>query len=186
MPPLLSRLRLPRLQALARYRRAEDGAVTIPALLWLPLFIMIMVASVELCVLTIKQTLLERGVDLSTRILRLGISEMPTHTQLKRSICSNIAFLSTCMDDLAIEIFEVNQETWTSSGAGRAVLCSDAITEDTAPTLQRGLGNQLMVLRACLRVTPMEKLNPLSQMLIKNENGQYALVVTTAFVNEPQ
>ena len=183
---MMPRLRLPALSRLARYRAAEDGAVTIPTLLWLPLFIMIMVASVELCVLTVKQTLLERGVNLSTRILRLGISDMPTHDELKRSICSNIAFLSTCMDDLAVEVFEVNQDTWTSSGAGQGLLCSDAITDDKKPTLERGLGNQLMVLRACLRVTPMENLNPLSQALVKNSAGQYALVVTTAFVNEPR
>lgn len=183
---MMTRFRLPPLPSLARYRAAEDGAVTIPTLLWLPLFIMIMVASVELCVLTVKQTLLERGVNLSSRILRLGISDMPTHDQLKRSICGNIAFLSTCMEDLAVEIFEVDQDTWTSSGAGQAVLCSDGITDDKKPVMQRGIGNQLMVLRACLWVKPMENLNPLSQALTKNANGQYALVVTTAFVNEPR
>lgn len=183
---MMTRFRLPPLPSLAHYRAAEDGAVTIPTLLWLPLFIMIMVASVELCVLTVKQTLLERGVNLSSRILRLGISDMPTHDQLKRSICGNIAFLSTCMEDLAVEIFEVDQDTWTSSGAGQAVLCSDGITDDKKPVMQRGIGNQLMVLRACLWVKPMETLNPLSQALTKNVAGQYALVVTTAFVNEPR
>lgn len=184
----MSRLRLSSIGPSAwwRYRSAEDGAVTIPTLLWLPVFLMIMVAAVELCVMTLKQTMLERGVDLSVRILRLGLSEMPTHDVLKRSICSNIGFVSTCMDDLAVEVFEVDQSNWTSSAAGQAVLCSDGITESTQPTLESGIDNQLMVLRACLRVSPMEKFNPLAQALTKNENGQYALVVTTAFVNEPQ
>ena len=186
----MKRLRLPRIPIPARlrgFRAAEEGAVTIPTVFWLPLFIMIMVASVELCVLTLKQTLLERGVDLSARILRLGISDLPSHEELKASICNNIAFISTCMDDLAVEVFEVDKSTWTSSKAGQAVLCSDNIDPGVVdPTLERGLGNQVMILRACLRVTPMEKLNPLSQALVKNADGQYALIVTTAFVNEPR
>jgi len=178
-------LRLP--AALRGFRRRQDGAVTIPTVMWLPVFIMIMVASVELCVLTLKQTLLERGVDLSARILRLGIEDLPTHEELKASICNNIAFISTCMDDLAVEVFEVDKTTWTSAKAGQEVLCADKIEPGVVdPTIERGLGNQVMILRACLHVTPMEKLNPLSQALVKNADGKSALVVTTAFVNEPR
>lgn len=182
------RLPAPGLPASLRgFRKAEDGAVTIPAVFWLPVFIMIMVASVELCVLTLKQTLLERGVDLSARILRLGIADLPSHDELKRSICNNIAFISNCMEDLAVEVYPVDKTTWTSAKTGQAVLCADGIDPGKVdPTVEGGLGNEVMILRACLQVTPMENLNPLSRALVKNANGQYALVVTTAFVNEPK
>lgn len=186
----MNRFRLPppRLPAALRgFRKTEDGAVTIPTVFWLPVFIMIMVASVELCVLTLKQTLLERGVAMSARILRLGIAELPTHDELKRSICNNIAFISSCMDNLAVEVFPVDKDTWTSAKSGQAVLCADGIDPGNVdPTIERGLGNQVMIMRTCLQVKPMEKFNPLSQALVKNANGRYALITTTAFVNEPK
>lgn len=171
---------------LARLRRAEDGAVTIPTLLWLPLFIMIMAASVELCVLVFKQTLLDRGVDLTTRIMRLGISPMPSHETLKRSICTNIGFVPGCMENLAVEVFPVDTTTWTSANQS-SVLCTDALSTDPInPYLDRGGSNQLMILRACLKVKVMMEANPLADALVQDASGQTALVSITAFVNEPR
>ena len=166
--------------------RSEEGAASIPAVFWMPFFVMMMVASVELCVLGVRQTLLDRGVDLTTRILRLGVAEMPSHDLLKRSICGNIAFLPDCMEDLTVEVFQVDRTTWSSDINGRGVLCSDAITETETPVIQPGVSGQLMILRACLRVAPMETLNPLSRALAHDIGDKYALIATTAFVNEPQ
>ncbi|SDE36704.1 hypothetical protein PUH89_16435 [Rhodobacter capsulatus] len=166
--------------------RSEEGAASIPAVFWMPFFVMMMVASVEMCILGIRQTLLDRGVDLTTRILRLGVAAMPSHDQLKRSICGNIAFLPDCMQDLTVEVFQVDRTTWSSDLNGRGVLCADSITETNKPVIQPGVSGQLMILRACLRVSPMETLNPLSQALTHDIGGDYALITTTAFVNEPQ
>lgn len=171
---------------LGRLRRSEDGAVTIPTLMWLPLFIMIMAASVELCVLVFKQTLLDRGVDLTTRIMRLGIAPMPSHDTLKRSICTNIAFVPGCMDNLAVEVFSVDTTTWTASNSNSA-LCTDALSsEPISPQLERGGSNQLMILRACLKVDVMMEANPLAEALVHDASGQTALISVTAFVNEPR
>lgn len=171
---------------LARLRHSEDGAVTIPALLWLPLFIMIMAASVELCVLIFKQTLLDRGVDLTTRILRLGIEPMPTHDELKASICDNIHYIPNCTSRLAVEVFSVDTDTWTADN-GDAPLCTDETrTKPLDPMLERGASNQMMILRACLKIDTMMKVDPLAWALVRDAGGQAALVTTTAFVNEPR
>ena len=180
------RLSLRSVPGLGPFLRSEEGAASIPAVFWMPFFVMMMVASVEMCLLGVKQTLLDRGVDLTTRILRLGVATMPSHEQIKRSICGNIAFLPDCMTDLAVEVFQVDRATWSSDVNGRGVLCSDAITETDKPVIQPGVSGQLMILRACLRVSPMEKLNPLSQALAQDADGRYALITTTAFVNEPK
>lgn len=184
----MNRLRAPfrPLLRLGRLLRSEEGAASIPAVFWMPFFVMMMVASVEMCLLGVKQTLLDRGVDLTTRILRLGVATMPSHEQIKRSICGNIAFLPDCMTDLAVEVFQVDRATWSSDVNGRGVLCSDAITETDKPVIQPGVSGQLMILRACLRVSPMEKLNPLSQALAHESGDKYVLITTTAFVNEPE
>jgi len=176
----------PRRRLLSRLRRSEDGAVTLPALLWLPVFIMVMVSSVELCVLIVKQTLLDRGVELTTRIMRLGIEPLPTHDQLKRSICTNIAFIPGCMDRLAVEVFPVDTDTWTSSNAS-PVLCTDSSSAaELSPQIERGGSNQLMILRACLKIDTVTEMDPLAMALVRDGGGQTALVSVTAFVNEPR
>ncbi len=170
-----------------RFLRSEAGAATIPAIFWLPIFLGIMFSSVELGVMILRNTLFERGVDMSVRILRLGIQPMPSHEVLKKSICSNIAFIPDCMDNLAVDIFEVDKATWTSTGAGKSATCTDKTLADPPEVvLQRGQSNQLMLLRACLKVYPMMPGVGFGASLRTDTSGQFAMVTTTAFVNEPR
>ncbi|MBZ4023368.1 hypothetical protein CKO11_12960 [Rhodobacter sp. TJ_12] len=171
---------------LGRLRHSEEGAVTIPALLWLPLFIMIMAASVEMGVLIIKQTLFDRGIDLTTRILRLGLEDLPSHEQLKRSICTNIAFIPDCMDRLAVEVFPVDTDTWTATNQAAALCVDSSNAASISPQILRGGTNQLMILRACLKIDTMMEVNPLAMALARDVDGRAALVSVTAFVNEPR
>ncbi len=171
---------------LARLRASEEGAVTIPALLWLPLFIMIMAGSVEMCVLIFKQTLLDRGIDLTTRIMRLGIAPLPSHDQLKRSVCENIGFVHNCMDRLAVEVFPVDTATWTATNQAAALCTDSSVAAAISPQIARGGTNQMMILRACLKVDTMMQANPLAWALVRDAGGQTALVSITAFVNEPR
>lgn len=168
------------------FLRGEDGAATLPALLWLPFYIMIAISSVEMGVLIVKQTLFDRGVDLSVRILRLGISSMPTHDGLKKSICGNIGFISNCMDRLAVEVFPVDTVTWTTTNS-RPVMCTDSTSQEPlAPTLDRGSSNQLMIIRACLKIDTMMEINPMALALKRDAGGQTALIAISSFVNEPR
>jgi hypothetical protein len=170
-----------------RFLRSETGAASIPAVMMLPVFLTIMFSSVELGVMILRQTLFERGVDLSVRILRLGIEPMPSHDLLKKSICNNIAFIPNCTQNLAIDIFEVDKADWTSSGSGRSATCTDKTLADPPDVvLQRGQSNQLMLLRACLKAYPMMPGVGFGAALRKDAAGQFAMVTTTAFVNEPR
>lgn len=178
---------IPHRARMQAFRRSQTGASTVPTVLFLPIFLIIMLAGVELGVLVLRQTLFDRGVDLSARILRLGIQPMPSHEVLKRSICSNIAFIPNCMNDLSVEIFEVNKTTWTSTGAGTRATCTDrSLVTPPAVVLQRGESNQLMLLRACLKVDPMIAGIGLGAALHTDASGQFAMITTTAFVNEPR
>lgn len=178
---MLSRLR----RRFWRSAHSEEGAVTIPAVMWLPFFVMIMAASVDMSVLIIKQTLFDRGVDLSTRILRLGIEPLPSHEVLKRSICKNIAFIGNCMDRLAVEVFPIDTTTWTSTNASGLVCTDSSSAAALSPQILRGGANQLMMLRACLKIDTMMKVDPFALALQRDAGGQVALVSITAFVNEP-
>jgi len=170
---------------LTRFSRSEDGAVTIPTIIFLPTFIMLMVASVDLGMLMLKQTLLDRAVDVATRNIRIGASELPDHTALKQLICDNMAMAPECMQDLTVELFEIDDTTWTS--AAGAVQCSDRTApEPPDVTFEKGDQDQLMLMRTCLKVTPMVATDPLALALVTDAAGQYALINSTVFVNEPQ
>ncbi|MDD8022062.1 MAG: pilus assembly protein [Paracoccaceae bacterium] len=171
---------------LHRFRRDQDGAVTIPTLLFLPIFIMIMIASVELGVLMIKQTLIDHGVDMATRALRTGSQSLPDHDALKKAVCKNIPFLQDCERDLTIEIFRIDPDNWAAA-MSNPVKCTDRSVEKAPDvTLETGAINQMMMLRSCLKVTPMTNVDPLAQALTKDAAGQIALITTTVFVNEPK
>ena len=171
----------------ARLRRSEEGAVTIPTLLWLPLFLMIMAAGVEFGVLATKQTLFDRGVALSTRILRLGIEPLPAQDVLRRSICTNIGFLHDCMKNITVAVVPIDTTTTPWSAPDQVVdLCDTVKASFPPPGILRGTANQPMLLRACLEVEPMMTANPLGQALSRTENGKVPLLSFTVFINEPR
>lgn len=176
-------------QLLNRLRRsacAQEGAVTIPTLFWIPVFFFILLAGVEMMVINMRQVLLSRAVDMATRELRLGPAELPDHDQMKQRICSIIRFVPDCQDNLAVEVFPVDMTTWSLAAAG-APLCTDSSDPDLRdPRARAARGDQLAVLRACLKLTPMTRIDPLARALRLDGGGRFALVETTVFVNEPR
>ncbi len=166
--------------------RHEDGAVTIPTLFWLPLFFMIMLAGVEMMVTNLRQILLERAVDVATRELRLGNLVNLTHDQLKQKICAAIRYVPDCTENLAVEIFPVDTTTWQFANTNGTMCTDSSSTTELNPTLDYGASNQLMVVRACLKLKAMSDMDPLGAALVKDASGRFALVAMTAYVNEPR
>lgn len=170
-----------------RFLRHEEGAVTIPTIIFIPFFLLLFTSSIELSTLSIRHSLLDRAVDDTARILKLGIEPLPDHLTLKRSICNRLAIVPNCMQDLMVEVIEIDKATWSTPRAGTAVTCIDH-SEDTEPEtlIQRGVADQLMLMRVCLKVEPMMPGAGVGAQLVKDGSGAVALVVTTAFVNEPR
>ncbi|WP_372840234.1 TadE/TadG family type IV pilus assembly protein [Phaeovulum sp.] len=170
-----------------RFLRREDGNVTIPTVMFIPFFLMVFASSIELSTLSIRQSLLDRAVDDTARILKLGIEPLPDHTTLKRSICNRMAIAPNCMNDLKVEVFEIDKTTWTTALAGTSVACVDRTAEEQEESLlQRGVSDQLMLMRVCLKVDPMMPGAGVGAQLVKDPTGAVSLVVVTAFVNEPR
>lgn len=180
--------RLARICALPRrFFAREDGSVTIPTVLFIPFFLLIFTSSIELATLSIRKSMLERAVDDTARILKLGIEPLPDHLTLKRSICNRMAIVPTCMQDILIEVIEIDRVSWTTARAGTAMTCVDRSEETEPETLiQRGIADQLMLMRVCLKVSPMMPGAGVGAQLVKDAGGELALVAVTAFVNEPR
>lgn len=179
-----------RLGALARFRHDESGAVTIPTLPWIVFYLFLTFGAIEMSIMIMKQTLFDRGVALTARIMQLGLDSKPDEETLKKTICSNLVFISNCMDKLSVETFSVDQSDWSSTLTGKALNCETSSDNTTPPpsNVEYGTDDQMMLMRACVRVRPMMEASPFAKALTAAWpwGDEYALVATTAFVNEPR
>lgn len=79
-----------------RFLRNETGSSTVEFCILLPAFLALFISSYEAGLLMVRNVMLERGVDLAVRDLRLGTPEPPTFEEFKQSICDNSLIIANC------------------------------------------------------------------------------------------
>lgn len=171
-------------QCLSRFRRDEAGNPTVEFVLIFPIYLGMMSMSVELGMVTLRHTLLERGLDMAVREVRLGTGTAPTHDEIKTLVCDNAIMISNCEANLRLEMRPADVRAFTALDAD--VDCTDR-SEQANPVraFAPGQQNQLMLLRACLKYDPLFPEGIMVSALSKDVSGQAAIVSTTSFVQEP-
>lgn len=169
---------------IARFRRRERGASTIEFVIWFPFFVVLVCSSLESGLMMTRHVMLERGLDITVRALRLGLWTAPDHDDLKRAICDSALIIPNCSDSLSVELLPVSTATWVLPAG--AVSCTDR-SEEIQPVTQLvpGISNELMLIRVCSKFSPFFPATGLGMNLPKDGAGHYALVSSSAFVNEP-
>ena len=61
----------------------------------------------------VRHAMLERGVDMSVRALRLNTDTPPTFDELKSSICNYAGLIQNCNEAIQIELVELDTTSWT-------------------------------------------------------------------------
>ena len=171
---------------LARFRRGEAGSATVEFVIMFPLFITIMLSSVEVGMITMRHTMLERGLDLAVRDIRLGTGILPkSHSQLKDMICDYSIYIPQCKQTLKLEMKPVDLRDSVTFAADAD--CFDAV-EPLKPvrTFVTGNDNELMILRACFKFKPLYPLSGLGYALAKDGSGYSKMIAISAFVQEPR
>lgn len=174
---------------LRRTRKDEDGGPSIEFVLIFPLIMLLVVSAFELGLLMTRHVMLERGVDMAVREVRLNTNTQFDDIMIKKLICNAAGILPKCMDRLYLEMNTVDLRATNGVGAGtvpRNASCTDVVDPfELRPAFQNGAANQLMVVRACGRFAPMLPETALGYFLSRIDGGFYRLVATTAFVMEP-
>ncbi|MBV7396311.1 TadE/TadG family type IV pilus assembly protein [Mameliella sediminis] len=171
------------LSALRRFWSEEDGNAIAPYALWVPLFVAIIVSTVEIGTITVRHTQLERALDQTVREVKIGVSPH-THDALKTAICAKTTVLPDCNANLQLEMIPLNMRSYVEPAAKAD--CVDIGQEATPQrSFRNGVGGQLMILRACYKFRPLTPASTLNASLPKDENGYTAIVSTSAFVYEP-
>lgn len=175
-------------QLFARLKRDESGSPTVEFVLVFPVYIALLLMSVELGFITLRHALLERGLDMAVRTVRLSTGNVPEYNEIKDMVCTNALFIDNCNTNLRLEMVRTDIRNYVPLGD---VKCENTASPTTQQDLeddesfQQGLPNQLMQIRACYRFTPFFPAGLLGQALSLDANDQAAIVSTSAFVQEP-
>lgn len=173
------------LKKLRSFLRDDSGSVVLlPFAIWLPLFLAVIIAGLEIGALSLRHTQLERGLDATVREVRLGTGENLDHDTLKQMICDNTTVLASCTDMLRLEMIPLSLRDWSEPTQGAD--CVDT-AEPVRPLRQFEAGdpNELMMLRACYKYKPIAPTGALAARMPKDAEGYAALVSFSAFVQEP-
>lgn len=179
-------------QALRRFRRKEDGGPTVEfVLVFMPFFILC-VSGFELGLMMTRHVMLDRGVDMAVREVRINTGAEIDETDFKRMVCNGAGIIPNCMTQLRIEMIQVDMSESHSVGpanVSRNASCTDV--NDPFQTASQFTNqrepNRMMIVRACGLFAPMLPETALGYFLSKidDNDGYYRLVSTTAFVTEP-
>ncbi|MCT4611423.1 MAG: pilus assembly protein [Pelagimonas sp.] len=171
-------------QTVQHFRRDESGQVLVPFIIWIPLFLMLIISTIELGTLTVRHTVLERALDQTVREVRLSNAPINAAT-LKQKICARAKVLTGCSETLHLEMVALNMRNW--SAPNTSADCVDTTQTVTSNrTFDHGVPHEMMMLRACYKYKPLTPAGGLGASLAKDAQGYTALVSTSAFVHEPR
>ena len=172
----------------------ERGTATIEFVILVPIILTIFFASFESSFYMIRAVMLERSVDIVVRDIRLGNLDNLTHRQLKEVICGTSALVgsvATCVDSMNIWMQPINTATFAMVAPPRYCVDRNEPINPllTPPTTEFRFGadNEIMLMRICLKERPLFPTTIVGAGLVAGgeNDGNYALVTTTVFVNEP-
>ncbi|MCE8008939.1 TadE/TadG family type IV pilus assembly protein [Aestuariivita sp.] len=173
-------------KAMRRFARKEDGNATIEfAVLFMPMFVT-MLWAVELGMIHINYAMLERAVDATARDLRLATGTAPQHDDIRDVICERTGFVQDCANNLRIEMILIDPNNWSPPPA--TVDCAD-VSQPVEPVrefVNNAQSNELMFMRVCAKFDPFMPHIGMGGSIIKDGAGKYALVSSSAFVQEPR
>ena len=171
-------------KSLRRFRRREDGTASIEFVLVFPAFMILFLSAFEAGIMMTRHVMLERGVDMAVRRIRLETATAFTPLQVKTMICNAAGIIPDCLANTKLEMTRIDPRSWTD--VPRVADCID-VADPFAPdrSFQNGVPNQMMVIRACSLFRPMFPGTGLGFQLPRKSGDFYALVSSSAFVMEP-
>lgn len=164
------------------FAKDEQGSMVVPFALWTPVFLGLILSTIELGTVTIRHTALERALDETVREVRLGT--ISSHDAIKQSVCDKAAVLPDCMNTMHLEMLPLDLRDWTPPVDSAD--CRD-VSEEVTPNrnFTNGGDMNVMFLRACFKYRPITPAGTLSSSLGKDAEGLTGLVSTAAYVQEP-
>jgi hypothetical protein len=171
---------------LTRFRKEEAGAVySLEFVVMFPLLLMALAFGIEFTTHANRQFQVDRGLDVTTRAIRLNTATQFTHEDIRDTICANSGGLDECDSKMRLEMIAINPRDFVSLPPMPD--CTDT-PQPVNPVRGWSLGQQheLMMLRACYKFKPVFGFLGLGQLLGTDSEGYGKMVAISAFVQEPR
>ncbi len=166
-----------------RFIKDDEASASMEFALLTPIIMWVIFSVIESGWLMTQQTMLDRGLSLAMRDLRLGRRPNPTTQDVKQDICDYAGVLRDCINTIALEVVPMQDAI-----GGATAVCVDR-SSNIAPTVTFNPGSHveqnIMVARVCFVVDPLIPGAALGAALPKDATGGYHLLSYSAFVNEP-
>lgn len=171
-----------------QFGREEDGNMTIEFVIMVPLIFTLFLTAVELGIYSMRQMWLDRGLDIAMREVRLNTQNIPSHDEMKATICSSAGFIPDCVNSVKIEMRPVDPRDFV--GLSDVVDCvdrSEPISSQEPPNYTTGNEHDLLLVRACVKFDPIFPMTGLGFQFAQNADdaGQAIMSARSAFVQEP-
>ncbi len=165
--------------------QCQRGAASIEFITVMPLAVAVFFASAESGILSLRQTFLDRALELTIREVRLGMITNTSSANLKSLICARMAMVDNCAENLALEM-NVRSSFNFLSIPNTTTSCIDRAT-NTEPVLtyEPGAENELVLVRACLVQDIVFPTSVAQVSVFGTTNQEFHLISTTVFVKEP-
>ena len=168
-----------------RFRRADEGTSTVEFVIIAPVLFGLVFSVFESGWLLTKSMMLERGLDLAVRDLRLGSIPNVDRVDIRDRVCENSMFFRDCATSMTIELTPINSP---ADFPNTQATCIDR-AEELEPVVAFNPGAhvrlQIMFIRACVVTDPIFPGVGLGLGLTKDNTGGYRMITYSAFVNEP-
>lgn len=175
------------------FRGDQDGNATIEFVILFPAFMFLFLTGFEAGYYMVRNVALERAVDIAVRDVRLGNGtgqgNVPGYAELKQRICDKTMIIPDCMATMKVELtpIDVGQGNVAAATAGgRKCIDADAppdVNQDGAYDI--GTANKMMLVRVCSITQPLFPTTGIGVGMKIDNHGNYAIVASNSFVNEP-
>ncbi|MFZ1469201.1 MAG: TadE family protein [Paracoccaceae bacterium] len=170
---------------LFRTLQREDGTASIEFVIFVPIILTIFMASVEAGFYMAKNVLLERGLDIVMRDLRLGKLGSVSHDTLRDLICKASPIINDCKNVLKVEMQPVSTASFLIPTAPATCVDRGNATQPMT-TFIAGGSHELMIVRVCVIQDPMFPTTGIGLKLKADAHGGYQMIVASVFANEPR
>ena len=174
---------------LQRFAQCEKGTASLEFVIVFPIFFAFFLMTYESGMVNAQHVMLERGVDIAIRDVRIGKIANPTPDRLRERICETALIIPDCEAQLQVEMVMRDPRAWIDVPA--KIRCIDrSLTVQPVVTFTNGENNDMMVLKACVRIDPLLPTTGLGKVIVGSNSsdaadGSLALVAYSAFVIEP-
>lgn len=154
-------------QQFSRFRSDDEGGVsTLEFVILAPVLFFMFFATFEAGWLMVRQVMLDRGVDMAMREVRLNIVPGITKKELRENICEEALGITNCTDNLRIEMLSLEKadEDYPVRADGRNWPHTDVTCQEKgelidpivdAESFGSNEADVLMVVVVCVMVDPM-------------------------------